>query len=390
MVHLYTPQLRPKLRWIVEINQKSSIFRVRNSRAGLRPIRTARTKIECMKILKVLLFTIMGVLGVASLHAQDIHFTLFNYSPLTMNPASTGAFEGTFRVGGIYRDQWTTLNRGMRTPSFYIDAPVIQGFGKNDWVGVGITMYQDNAGVGNLQTNSFQLSGSYHLALDKRGNSMLTLGVQGGQVQKRVRNADDILFADEISIGGGPLEESPDKRNLAESSDNNRPYLDLGSGLIFTQRLGNTGHFRLGFAMMHLTRPRYGIFNQASRQEFRYNAHAELRTDVSANAFIAPTAVFSKMGKAYEIVGQAWGGVYLNEARDLALRFGLGYRWGDSGQALAGIDYKNLRAAIGYDLNFSQLAPAINRQGGFEIGVAYIAKIYKQPTVKPTILCPQL
>lgn len=328
--------------------------------------------------------------GWASLQAQDIHFTLFNFSPLTLNPASTGAFEGTFRAGGIYRDQWTTLNRGMRTPSFYLDAPVIQGFGKNDWVGVGLTMFQDNAGVGNLQTTSFQLSGSYHLSLDKRGNSILTLGAQGGQVQKRIRNTDDIIFADEIVFGGGSVMESEDKRNLAASSDNNRPYFDLGGGLLFTQRIDKTGYLQLGFAMMHLTRPRYGVLTQVDRQQLRYNAHAELRTDVGKNMFIAPTAVFSMMGKAYEVVGQAWSGLYMNEERDLALRFGLGYRWGDSGQALFGVDYKNLRAAIGYDLNFSELAPAISRQGGFEIGVMYIAKIYKQPTVKPTILCPQL
>jgi hypothetical protein len=93
-------------------------------------------------------------LSLGALSAQDIHYTLFNMAPLRTNPALTGAFEGTARIGGIYRGQWFSVNGGgdMHTPSFYIDAPIIKGFRDRDWVGVGAVFVQDNAGPFNFRT----------------------------------------------------------------------------------------------------------------------------------------------------------------------------------------------------------------------------------------------
>ena len=91
-----------------------------------------------MKFLKGLLFFAFISLSVAT-NAQDIHFTQFYLTPLNTNPAYTGAFEGTFRLSGIYRDQFAgVLNSNpFRTPSFGVDAPLIKGLGKRDWIGVG-------------------------------------------------------------------------------------------------------------------------------------------------------------------------------------------------------------------------------------------------------------
>ena len=38
--------------------------------------------------------------------AQDIHFTQWMFSPLNLNPAETGRFDGDYRVVGNYRSQW--------------------------------------------------------------------------------------------------------------------------------------------------------------------------------------------------------------------------------------------------------------------------------------------
>ena len=79
-------------------------------------------------------------------NAQDIHFTQFDMSPITLNPAMSGAFKGTFRIGGIYRDQWASvIENQYRTPSFYIDVPAFRGFGKKDWVGIGVSFLNDQS-----------------------------------------------------------------------------------------------------------------------------------------------------------------------------------------------------------------------------------------------------
>jgi len=43
------------------------------------------------------------------LHAQDIHYSQFDRSPLNINPALTGLFKGDLRFIGNYRSQWNRV-----------------------------------------------------------------------------------------------------------------------------------------------------------------------------------------------------------------------------------------------------------------------------------------
>jgi len=89
--------------------------------------------------------------------AQDIHYSLYNMSPLSLNPAHTGAYNGTYRIGGIYRDQYRSItSQQYSTPMIYVDAPILTvGKKQLHWLGVGGMFYQDNAGLAALKTNSF-------------------------------------------------------------------------------------------------------------------------------------------------------------------------------------------------------------------------------------------
>ena len=50
-----------------------------------------------------------------TLQAQDVHFSQFYAAPLLVNPAQTGNFSGTARVGANYRDQWGSITVPYRT-----------------------------------------------------------------------------------------------------------------------------------------------------------------------------------------------------------------------------------------------------------------------------------
>jgi len=116
-----------------------------------------------------------------NVQAQDIHFSLYNMSPLSLNPANTGAYEGSFRIGGIYRDQYRSVtNQQFSTPMFYIDTPIVSiGKKKKDWVGIGAMLFQDKAGLSAFQTGSVQLSAALHHSFDENYKNILTIGVQG-------------------------------------------------------------------------------------------------------------------------------------------------------------------------------------------------------------------
>src|SRR5436190_24180956 len=48
-------------------------------------------------------------------YAQDPNFSQFFVSPLTLNPALTGKFNGDVRVAGNYRDQWPEISKAYIT-----------------------------------------------------------------------------------------------------------------------------------------------------------------------------------------------------------------------------------------------------------------------------------
>ena len=339
-----------------------------------------------MKFIKTLLF-FLAFLFYQSAEAQDIHWTMFDMSPLTLNPANTGAFEGTFRIGGIYRDQYNTSSiNGFRTPSFYIDSPILTGFGKNDWVGIGFVLYNDEAGSGKLTTLGSLFSASYHLALDKKATTYLTFGVQGGMVQRRIDpRTRDWVFGDELIINGGQeMQESTNRDILVD----NKQYVDINGGLLLTSQLNKVTEMRLGFVVKHITQPEYNLVNNRTEKlPMRITAHGTFDIGLSDKWMLSPAFLFNNIEKFNEGSIQALLGYHLQP--EMTLRFGAGYRLGDAVAPIIGLDYKQFKVGLAYDITLSDLSNANSGQGGFEIGVWYIAKIYKKPTAKPVIFCPR-
>src|SRR5664279_4964809 len=61
---------------------------------------------------RICCMVLLACIWVKDLDAQvDPHFSQYYIQPMTMNPAFTGAFDGDYRVSGIWRSQYgNTLN----------------------------------------------------------------------------------------------------------------------------------------------------------------------------------------------------------------------------------------------------------------------------------------
>src|SRR5262245_23261385 len=91
--------------------------------------------------------------------AQDPNFSQFFASPLTLNPALTGKFDGIFRVAGNYRNQWPSINNAFVTKTASADFHLLNGYLPDiDRWGVGALFMNDQNGNGALNTNQFSLS----------------------------------------------------------------------------------------------------------------------------------------------------------------------------------------------------------------------------------------
>src|SRR6476659_10443751 len=102
--------------------------------------------------MRKLLFCFSLICCVFSLKAQDPNFSQFFVSPLTLNPALTGKFDGVFRVAGNYRNQWPTINNAFTTYTISVDGSILKNrIAENDQLGVGVMAFSDKSGNGVLQ-----------------------------------------------------------------------------------------------------------------------------------------------------------------------------------------------------------------------------------------------
>lgn len=339
-------------------------------------------------------------------YAQDIHFTLHEMSPLWLNPARTGAFEGTARIGGLYRAQWFSLD-GINTPSVYIDAPVIRGFRPQDWVGAGLLFIQDNARLElpagsmteggsrflKLKTGWQGLSVSYHLALDKDRTNVLTLGGQYTNTGVNLESGSGLVTEETIKAALGGLGLNMASDDLI-SGDQQVDYTDIAGGLMLRSKLSDDNLLEVGFAVQHIGTPRNGLgsggFGSGGTNERprTFHVHGSLDYKLNDDWTLMPRVFYQSAASNSTASIQAWAGRRVNE--DVQLRFGLGYRSSDAAKVLFGLDYKDLRAALSYDLTLSQARQINNYQGSVELAAYYIIKVYKKPEVVPVILCPQI
>lgn len=336
-------------------------------------------KTNNMKRTLLLSLCLFGSIG--RLFCQDLHQTDYRLNPMLLNPAYTGAYWGSLRVGGVYRDQFRPfIVQAWKSPAFYVDSPVSKGFKQNDWVGVGLHVFTDRAGVAGLSSSGAYLTAAYHLGLDKRNFRLLSFGVQYGSINRRVDDASGIIFADELQ-NITPL--SPDQNYFDQYKHN---YSDLNIGVKYVARTSKTNTLLLGANARHLLRP-------AALSDFLnlvVTLHATYRYRYSKRVDFEPVVYFNTTKTATTVSAQWMAHYRLLNAQKTALRLGLGYRSKDAMQVMVGALQDGWEFGLAFDLTVSAAASATRGFGGFELGASKIIKIYKKPEAPPSILCPRL
>jgi type IX secretion system PorP/SprF family membrane protein len=184
--------------------------------------------------------------------AQDPNFSQFFASPLTLNPALTGKFDGVVRVAGNYRNQWPTINNAFTTYTASVDAGILKGrIPEFDQFGIGVLAFSDKSGNGALQNNFLGISTAYHKALDENGYNQFGVGFQGTFVSKTL-NVKGLHFEDMLRSDGftGVTTESFSGSNL------NVGYFDMNVGMLFNGSTDGLNNYYVGASMYHVTRPK--------------------------------------------------------------------------------------------------------------------------------------
>jgi type IX secretion system PorP/SprF family membrane protein len=337
------------------------------------------------------LVVVFFLLVPGSVRAQDIHFTQFYASPMTLNPALAGGFEGKYRVGAIYRDQWrNALDNPIRTFAVAGDLRFDAGKKKvyNDAIGLGLLFFNDQVSIIDFNTTQIAVSLAYHKSLDVDDRQFLSFGLQAGLTQRNV-NYESLQFHDEFDgLTGFVL---PTLENLPE---NNFSYGDYNLGLNYSLRFGRSGALFAGLAMHHFLQPTisfYGNGQEGDKLYIKYSGQFSASIPVANRVAISPRFLIALQGPHMQINTGANFRTALGKYGSTAFHIGGWVRpvrnestvGLDAVVALVGFEFNNVMFGLSYDLNMSAIS-AGRRQGAFEVSVAYLGNYESED-----ILCPK-
>lgn len=339
-----------------------------------------------MKKLYVLILT--GMLSLTT-SAQDIHFSQYYASPLTLNPAMTANINGMFRANFNYRTQWFTVPTQnaispYQTIHAAFDMPILRNRLEHDAFGFGVSFYNDRAGDGALTTNSVLASIAYHKAVDRYGKARIGLGIQAGMAMKQV-NLNKLLFEEQYDeLGLNPAYFN------GESNFNSKPiiYPDVNIGVLWQHTPSSTFRYYAGYAINHIAKPKESFLaDGGNRLGFRHVAHGGAEIFLGNGYFsLAPTFLFmlQKQAQQYNI------GLGLNyRINDNLDIFGGGmYRIKDAVILNIGTEFYGCRVGLSYDINHSDLRNATRAQGALEISAIYIFKKERESDIQYEKYCP--
>ena len=331
--------------------------------------------------MKQLIYFLIAVMAISCVKAQDIHFSQFYNSPLTLNPALTGVMDGRFRAGVIYRDQWRSVTSPFTTISGYADIPVSKGLKNGDQVGVGIMLFNDKTGTAGLSNFTGLLSAAYHKTLGVNKTHVLSFGLQIGITSKRL-DMSKAVFADQADNTLSPVNTSADAANISSKT-----HEELNIGIGYSARFGKRSRFYVGGSFFHLTQPKESLSQTDSRLPMRFLAHAGMDIAVGEKVSILPSVVYMFQAKDQEI--NLGTGVSYAFADGIKGIVGLYYRVSDAVIPAVGVDIKGFNFMFSYDVNASSLSKASKNRGAFELSLAYILPFKKSPYENSVIYSPR-
>lgn len=325
--------------------------------------------------------------------AQDATFSQYYSSSLYLNPAFAGA-QPYLTLGLNSRTQWKSIITPYFTNQASLIIPIYKSTRETNIGGIGLSVYNDKAGSGNLQATGINLNMGYNVKISEK--HILTLAVQGGIIQKQVSFGSFQWGSQYNSYIGYDASIDPGVTNVI----NQKMYPDFGAGFLYYANPGRNirekgmGGF-FGGSAYHLNQPDESLVtDQVSKLPMLYKAHAGIEFSVSEKFNFSPNGLFVMQNGAMQINS----GLYMtysfgNEESVVvpsAFIAGAWYRLQDSFIFSTGLGSKYYTLGFSYDLNNSSLRQNTLGRGAYEISLTIQKPRVKKETVIKRYQTPRI
>lgn len=326
--------------------------------------------------------SLLLILTVSNLRGQDIHFSQFYMSPMTLNPALTGVMNCNTRIVGNYRNQWASVLGKEAYNTYSVSYDQKMPVGRYDYFGFGGNVWSDVAGSLDFQTLTLKLSGAYSRRVggDRRKAHYIVVGAEAGVSQRSINflNARwPVQVIDGQYAGGIPSGEPELPDNFL--------FADVGLGALWFSVLGKHSNFYIGGAFNHLNQANLSFYRNVDETVEKYYNRSVLHFggefpmgggDVS----LVPGGVFFKQGPSLEINAGNSFRFNMDGSQDQSFQFGGWIRLArhfkdpilvDAIILSTRFDYENWGIGFSYDINVSSLSKESRGNGGFEFSMIY-------------------
>lgn len=325
------------------------------------------------------LIWIISLLLPSYLLGQDIHFSQFTMAPLIQNPAMAGALNNAEAYLN-YKNQWKVVTSPYKTYAASGMARIGKPKKDKNFWAVGLSFFNDQSGDGKLTTTtgSFTLTHQIHLSRYHK----LGLGLQTGFGQAKI-NAADLQWGSQYNPGMGYDPSLSSGENIANPTFS---YFDFSSGILWsfnnTAGLVKTSNNVFnkgcaGFAVYHINQPSYSFVESGDKLNMKYVFHGNYLISINGSKMaLNPGFMFYKQGPAKEIfIGSMVRYNILPESKYSGFYKGAGAYLGaylrarDAVILSAMLELSQYTIGFSYDINTSNLRPASNGRGGFEVSI---------------------
>lgn len=346
---------------------------------------------------KILLSAIVLSCFSFATQAQDVHFSQYFSSPLTLNPAQTGLIQSDWRASANYRTQYYTVSDNPYvTGTVAYDMPLLRGkLPEGDGLGIGVVGLFDKAGAGGYQNTTLGISLAYHKAFGMDKQHTLSLGFQGDFVQKSI-HADKLIFGDQFNPAV-PGYINPSTQEQFVNAD--VTYPDFNVGLLYSGKVSEFSTIYAGVSYYHLTSPEEQFLKTpppgvSLKLNPRYVGYLGGSFQLNSNLMGYVSTMYEQQGPAWEyLVGGAVGFImnpdHDESSKNTVFYLGTWYRFGDAISPYIGFEWSRMQIGISYDVTLSNAAAATNGQGAYEVSVIYNGFINKITHRKYNFACPK-
>jgi type IX secretion system PorP/SprF family membrane protein len=302
-------------------------------------------------------------------HAQTYHFSQFYSTPMLVNPATTGATNGPYRVAANYRSQWNAGSSPYTTFTISGDGHILTDkLPEGNKLGLGVTFLNDKTMDGASQTNMLAVSAGYHISLDEDGYQSVGVGFQGTYNENRI-DFSRLHFENQFENGG-----FDPSLPIGENFQAGRKYyFDVNAGAMYSMNLEDRSLFA-GIAAYNIMKKDDNYLTEQFKKPMLFSAMAGGDIDVGVDNSFYFSGNFRQQANSREVtLGMAYG-FFVDPEGYSAFRVGLWHRLQDAVIPYAGFTYKGLQLGCSFDYTISKARTRSEIRNTFEVSLVYIAE----------------